>query len=241
MLNELSPSFISPLLNTIPLPLLPNNGRRVPKHLDDTPVVTRCSEPIDCFSDTTNSEPSLHSLPTLHHAQVDHNTSRDNAPFPANAHVLEDNFIDHGQIDQRECQHEARHSSPKEELVSPDGLENRQRAAVLLRVHVEQAAGEVLGLPRGDEQQEREDGVGGCAGAEDDVARVVVARVAAVAERVTGLRDAAEHDRREHAQADEPHGRAVDELVDDELAREHADPQVVRRPLHHVRLGFFQP
>lgn len=184
--------------------------------------------------------PPLDRLPALHNSQVHHHAASHKAPLPGDTDMLEHGSVHHRQVDNGEGQNEASNSSPKEKPIPPHRLEHGERTPMLLRQHVEQAPREVFALPRRDEQQERERRVCRRAGAEHGRAALVVPRVAAVAEPVRRHARRGVRDRSEGGQADEAHGGAVDELVDDELLGEDADAEVVRGPLHHVGLGFLE-
>ena len=104
-------------------------------------------------------------------------------------------------------------------------------------MHVEQRPREMLGLPRRDQQQERQRGKRRRPRAEGDVARGRVLLVAVITQPVGPVHSIG--DAGEGGETQAAHGGAVDELVDDQLAREDADGQVVRRALHDVGLGVF--
>lgn len=181
---------------------------------------------------------ALNRLPGLHEAEVQDQRAHDDAPFPADALVLEDALVDDGQVDDGEGDDEAGHDGPQQEAVVDEGLDDGEGAAEAARVQVEEAAPEVLDLPRRDEQDEAQEGEDGRAAAEDDVAGGVPALVAVAAQLAVAW---AEGDDDEGDQTQDAGPAAVQHLVDDELRGEDADAQVARPAHHDVGLGLFQP
>lgn len=145
--------------------------------------------------------------------------------------MAENNPIDNRNVNDRERRANTHNHSPEEESVLAQRAEHRERTGVFFRVHVEEAAGEVLGLPGHEAEEDGEDAVGGGAGAEGQVARRVVAVVAVGAEVAVavGVEDDDETDEAQRA-----HARAVDEFVDDEFAGENASAQGVGWAGHYV-------
>lgn len=149
----------------------------------------------------------------------------------------ENNTVDDRNVDDRKRSAQTRADSPEEETVLQQSIENRESAVVFLRVHVEQAAGQVLRLPCHDAQQSGQNAVSRGAGAEWQAASLVVAVVAVGAEVAVAV---GVDDDDEAGQAQRAHARAVDELVDYQLLCEDAGSQAVGRARHDVRGGGFQ-
>lgn len=195
----------------------------------------------DTVDDGAGAEAALACLPDLDEGDVYDDAGSDDTPLPSDGIVLEDNGVDLGEVDNGKGDEEAGNDGEEEEPVVPDGAGDGERApAPQLRVHVEQRAREVLDLPGGDQEQEAERGVRGGTRAVHDGAGVVEVVVALVAEaeRSGGL---AVDDRGEGGDTERAHEEPVGHLVNDDFAREHAHPQIVRRPQHDVRLRLLEP
>lgn len=63
---------------------------------------------------------ALTKLPQLDAAEKENGFNDDNAPFPRDSGVLEDNIVDDGDIEHREGRDETKHDTAKQELVAPD-------------------------------------------------------------------------------------------------------------------------
>ena len=174
---------------------------------------------------------ALDSLPALDERHEAHDAAEDKAPLPRERHVSEDDLVDDGDVDDGERRADAGDDGPEQEAVLEQGVEDGEGAGVFFGVHVEQAAGQVLGFPGHDAEEHCEDGVGCGAGAEGEVAGRVVAVVAVVAEVAVAY---AVDDDHEAGEAEGAHAGAVDELVDDELFGEDAGAETVRWACHDI-------
>lgn len=152
--------------------------------------------------------------------------------------MFEHHVIDNGDVDDGKADHESSRHRAKQKLVLPHRLENGQWARVLLGMHVEQRPGEVLRLPCRDQQQKSQRSESRRSRPECHATLRRPVLIATLAESV-GTRHAVCY-AGEGRQTETAHGCAVDELVDNQLPRENANLQVVRRTLHHVRLSIFE-
>ena len=174
---------------------------------------------------------ALDSLPAFDQRHEAHDTAEDKAPLPRERHVPEDDFVDDGNVDDGERRADAGDDGPEQEAVLEQGVEDGEGAGVFFGVHVEQAAGQVLGFPGHDAEQDCQDRV--CRGprAEGEVAGGVVAMVAVVAEVTVAC---AVDDDDETGETKRAHASAVDELVDDELFGENTGAEAVWRSCHDI-------
>ena len=174
---------------------------------------------------------ALDSLPALNKRHKAHHAAEDKAPLPRKRHVSENNLVDNRDVDDGERRADADNDGPKQEAVLEQGVEDGERAGVFFGVHVEQAAGQVLGFPGHDAEQDCQDRVCGGAGAEGEVASWIVAVVAVVAEVAVAC---AVDDDDEAGEAERAHAGAVYEFVDDELFGEDAGAETVWWSGHDV-------
>jgi GTP cyclohydrolase II len=174
---------------------------------------------------------ALDSLPALNERNKADDAAENKTPLPGQRRVSENNTVDDRNVNDRERGAEARADSPEQEAVLEQSVEDREGAAVLFRVHVEQAAGQVFGFPRHDAEEDGQDAVSRGAGAEGQGAGVVVAVVAVGAQVAVAVRV---HDDHEADQAECAHAGAVDEFVDYQLLGEDAGAQAVGRACHDV-------
>ena len=151
--------------------------------------------------------------------------------------MSENNAIDDRNVNDRERSAETRADSPEQEAVLEQCVENRKSAAVLFRIHVEQAAGQVFGFPRHDAKEYGQDAVSRGAGAEGQGAGVVVAVIAVGTQVAVAV---GVHDDHEAEQAERAHAGTVYELVDYQLLCEDAGAQAVGRTCHDVGRGGFE-
>lgn len=183
-------------------------------------------------------KPPLDGLPYFNNGSVNHHSGEDNAPFPSNGIVLKHDPIDNRQVDNRKGNDKPSRNSAKQKLVLPDGTKHRGKARVLFGMHIEQRASKVLSLPRSNQQQKGQRSKRRSARAEGNTTNVVKVLVAP-RPQPAGTGHAAVGDAGEGSKTQAAHGGAVDELVDDELAGEDADGEIVGRALHDVGLGVF--
>jgi hypothetical protein len=174
---------------------------------------------------------ALDSLPALNERHEAHHATKDEAPLPRERHVSENDLVDDRDVDDRERRADADDDRPEQEAVLEQGVEDGEGAGVFFGVHVEQAAGQVLGFPGHDAEQDGQDGVCCGAGAEGEVAGRVVAVVAVVTKVAVAC---AVDDDDEAGEAEGAHACTVDEFVDDELFGEDAGAETVRWAGHDV-------
>ena len=101
-----------------------------------------------------------------------------NSPFPRNGRVAEHIVVDHGDIDEREDQQEARYDGPEEELVPPHIVHPLREVFFGFGLHPEEAAAHVDHFPR--EEKSKPGQAGECCGASTEH-RVTFGRVMPVA------------------------------------------------------------
>ena len=181
--------------------------------------------------DSLPEHATLDSLPALDERYKAHDAAEDKAPLPRERHVSEDDLVDDRDVDDGERRADAGDDGPEQEAVLEQGVEDGEGAGVFFGVHVEQAAGQVLGFPGHDAEQDCEDGVCCGSSAEGEVASGVVAVVAVVAEVAVAC---AVDDNDEAGETERAHASAVNELVDDELFGEDAGAETVRWAGHDV-------
>lgn len=211
-----------------------------------TKKLSRASFPRSGTADTavlpttadTPAVPPLRRLPQLHEHDEHHHVAEHDAPLPRQPEVLEHLRVEHGDVYDGEGDDETEDDRPEEELVLVHGLEHRRRAGPAI-VHGEHALVGVLDLEREDEQKESERGERRAARAVHEVAarRTLVAAGREVLEPARGRGVGDDHEGLEGQDALED---AVDELVDDEVAREDAGFRVAGRALQDVGLGLFE-
>jgi len=97
---------------------------------------------------------ALDSLPALDERHEAHDAAEDKAPLPRERHVSEDDLVDDGDVDNGERRADAGDDGPEQEAVLEQGVEDGEGAGVFFGVHVEQAAGQVLGFPGHDAEQD---------------------------------------------------------------------------------------
>lgn len=97
---------------------------------------------------------ALNSLPALNQRHEAHHAAKDKAPLPRERHVSEDDLVDDGDVDDGERRADACDDGPEQEAVLKQGVEDGEGAGVFFGVHVEQAAGQVLGFPGHDAEQD---------------------------------------------------------------------------------------
>lgn len=137
---------------------------------------------FDPPSTATDAEPALYSLPALNKPDVHYQASKDDAPFPRYALVLEDLPVDDRQVDDGKRNDESRDDGPEQELVPPEHAEHCEAARLSFGIETEEAAREMLHLPCRDEEQVCQRRPRRGPGSEGHVAGVVVAAVAVEAE-----------------------------------------------------------
>ena len=174
---------------------------------------------------------ALDSLPALDQRHEAHHTAEDKAPLPRERHVSEDDLVDDRDVDDGERRADAGDDGPEQEAILEQGVEDGEGAGVFFGVHVEQAAGQVLGFPGHDAEQDCEDGVCCGSSAEGEVASGVVAVVAVVAEVAVAC---AVDDDDEAGKTERAHASAINELVDDELFGKDTGAETVRRSCHDI-------
>lgn len=89
-------------------------------------------------------------FPALNERDEAHDAAEDETPLPRERHVSENDFVDDGNVDDGERRAEAGDDGPEEEAVLEQRVENGEGAGIFFGVHVEQAAGQVLGFPGHD-------------------------------------------------------------------------------------------
>lgn len=132
--------------------------------------------------------------------------------------MLEDNRVDHRDVDEGEHGDEASHNSPEEELVAPDVNHPLSKILLGLGLHAEEGAAQVDHFPGEEEGEPGEAGESGGAGAEDNLAAFVVL-IAAFANIGGAVAEAVE-DEDEGGEAEGGHPEAVDDHVDEEFGGE---------------------
>jgi hypothetical protein len=145
--------------------------------------------------------------------------------------MSENDLVDDGDVDDGERRADTCDDRPEQEAVLEQSVEDGERAGIFLRIHVEQAAGQVLRFPSHDTEQDCQDAVRCGTSAKREVASWVVAMVAVVSEvTITGTVD-------DYHEADETqgaHASAVDEFVDDQFFGEDSGAETVRWSGHDV-------
>ncbi|TFB02685.1 hypothetical protein CCMA1212_005469 [Trichoderma ghanense] len=172
----------------------------------------------------------LGQLPQLDACDIDQREAHGERPFPGNARVLEEARVEERDVDDGEDGQAAADDGPEEEAVAVNVLEEREEA-VVVGVEPEHGTAEALELPRGNEDEPRQERKGRCSSAEHGNARVGKVRVAVRSEvPVVGTVD----DDAERAQATRPHEDAVHNHVDDDLVGEDASLLVLGRLAHDL-------
>ena len=154
---------------------------------------------------------TLDGLPALNERNEANNAAEDKTPLPRQWRVSENDAVDDRNVDYRERSAESRADSPEQEPVLEQRVEDRESAAVIFGVHVEQTAGQMFRFPRHDAEEHGQDAVSRSASAEGQAAGIVVAVVAVGAQVAVAV---GVHDDHEADQAERAHAGAVDELVD---------------------------
>lgn len=93
-------------------------------------------------------------FPALDEGDEAHDAAEDQTPLPCERHVSEDDLVDDGDVDDGKRRAEADDDGPEEEAVLEQSVEDGESAGVFFGVHVEQAAGQVLGFPGHDAEQD---------------------------------------------------------------------------------------
>jgi len=174
---------------------------------------------------------ALDSFPALDERNEAHHAAEDKAPLPRERHVPEDNLVDDRDVYDGERCADACDDGPEQEAVLEQGVEDGESARIFFGVHVEQAAGQVLGFPGHDAEQDCQDAVCCAAGAKGEVAGIIVAVVAVVTEVTVAY---AIDDDDEAGETERAHACAVDELVDDEFFGEDTRAETVGWSGHHI-------
>lgn len=217
--------------------LLPGHGSRATETSSGLGVLAA----NDAMRARPDAHAALDGLPRLDGGDVDDDAAESDAPFPGDSAVLEHLLIDDWNVDNGEHDEQASDDGEEEEAVAPESRDNGEslwRAVRRVGIHVEEGAGKVLDFPCGDEQQQCDCRVCGCARPEHHVAGVVVAFVTARAEVASAGTDVGDNGKGKETQG--AHEEAVDELVGYELCAEDTLLIVVWWSEHAVFLGLFE-
>lgn len=170
------------LLSRVPTELIAAPRRRALEILPKDPT-------LEILRDATSELPRpaaevdpLRPLPRLD-AEEEHNRfGQDDAPFPGDARVLEDDVVDHRDVQRWEDSDEAGDDGPEQELVAPDVDHPLRKVLLALRLHAEEGPPHVNHFPGEEEREPRQAGEAGRARTEDGVALLGVGVVAELAE-----------------------------------------------------------
>lgn len=112
-------------------------------------------------------EDALAPLPRFNTKEEERGLDEDNAPFPADSGVFEDDMVDDGDIEQGEDGDEPGHDGPEEELVAPHVVHPLGEVFLGAGLHAEEAETHVNHFPREEKGEPGEADEGRGAGAED--------------------------------------------------------------------------
>ena len=161
---------------------------------------------------------ALGPLPRLYAQEEEHGLDEDDAPFPADACVLEHYGVEAGNVDDGEHGDEARDDGPEEKLVAPGVDDPLGKVLLALGLHAEEGPAHVDHFPGEEECEPGEAGKRRCAGPEDDFAALRVMVVAVVANVRGSIAEAVEH-KDKRRQAEGRHPQAVNNHVEQKLGR----------------------
>lgn len=102
---------------------------------------------------TSTEEDALSPFPSLNAHEEKDSFDEDDAPFPRDAGMFEDDLVDDGDIQDREGRDEAGHDGPEEERVTPDIVHPLREVALGFGLHAEEGAAHVDHFP-GEEEGE---------------------------------------------------------------------------------------
>jgi hypothetical protein len=154
---------------------------------------------------------ALAPLPGLAASEEKNRFDKHHTPLPGDTDMLEDNVIDHRDVQDGEGRDESNHDAAEQKLVAPDVKHPLGEIALGIGLHAEEAAAHINHLPGEEESEPCHAHEGRSSGAEHTVA---FGAVVAVAARGQVAISPTKEDERERGETESRHPDAVDHGVD---------------------------
>lgn len=156
---------------------------------------------------------SLGPLPCLDSQEKEESLNKDNAPFPANTCVLEDDCVQARNVDDGEHGDKACDDSPEQELVAPGVNDPLREVSLALRLHAKEGSAHVDHFPGQEERKPGQAGKGRGASAEDNPAIFGELIVAVVSDVGSAIAKTVKN-KDEGGEAEGRHPKTVDNHID---------------------------
>lgn len=166
----------------------------------------------------STEESTLDPFPGLDSSKEQHGFDKDDAPLPRDTRVLEDTFVNNGDVQDGERKDETSHDTEKEEPIGPDVVHPLGQVALGIGLHPEEASAEVHHLPGEEEGEPGHTGECGGTGTEHSVAGLAVLGVTVYGQIAIAPR---EHDEGKGSKAKSRHPDAVNHGIDDDFPGEN--------------------